>query len=336
MHAKKWTVAGLKVVVSAALIWWLLSNIDVHTAMNHMRRADVSILLASLLVLVVQVILGGLRWGAVLTAMGAPLRFTTVTRLFYIGAFFNQTLPSSVGGDAVRMYMANREGLRTRHAVAGVVLERLVTVVALVVLVLAVQPWFMAKLDDAARMLVGSSITILAIGTMAGLVLLVMLDRLPRKIERWKIGKAVIGLGGDARRVFLHPRHAVICLAYGAATHINIGCFIYLLAMSMNIDVGLFDCLVLTPPVMLVTTLPVSIAGWGVRELAMVQAFGLVGVPPEAATAISIMLGFVTLAFALPGGLVWLASRGGDRHAVEAAEAFAAQGGMDDDKGPNN
>lgn len=271
-----------------------------------------------------------------MTAMGAPLRFATVTQLFYIGAFFNQTLPSSVGGDAVRMYMAHREGLRARHAIASVMLERLVTVVALVVLVLAVQPWFIVKLDDAARMLVGSSITFLAIGTVAGLVFLVMLDRLPQRVARWKIGQAVIGLGGDARRVFLSPRNGAICMAYGIATHLNIGCFIYLLAMSMDIEVSLLDCLVLTPPVMLVTTLPISIAGWGVRELAMVQAFGLVGVLPEAATAMSIMMGFVTLAFALPGGLVWLASRGGDTHADEAAEAFAAQGSDDDGRGSAN
>jgi len=330
MPAKKWIAAGLKITVSAALIWWLFGRIDVDTAMQHLTSAAPELIALSLLVLVVQITLGGLRWGAVLTAIQAPLDFATAIRLFYIGTFFNQTLPSSVGGDAVRMYMAHREGLRPRHAIAGVMLERLVTVIALVILVMAVQPWFLPKLDDAAQMLVASSIGILAIGTLIGLVVLVMLDKLPSSVERWRIGRAVIGLGGDARRVFLSPKRAAICLAYGVATHLNIGCFIYLLAMSMSIDIDLFDCLVLTPPVLLVTTLPISIAGWGVRELAMVEAFGLVAVAPEAATAISIMVGFVVLAFSIPGGLVWLASRGGDRR---AAEAFAAQGGDSNDAG---
>ena len=62
------------------------------------------------------------------------------------------------------------------------------------------------------------------------------------------------------------------------------------------------------PPVLLVMTLPISIAGWGVREQAMVAAFALVGVPGEGALALSIMFGLMGLITGLPGGVVWLIS----------------------------
>ena len=69
------------------------------------------------------------------------------------------------------------------------------------------------------------------------------------------------------------------------------------------------DCLVLVPPVLLVMTLPISIAGWGVRETAMVVAFGLIGVPEGGAAVLGFLLGLVGVFTAAPGGIVWLMSR---------------------------
>jgi hypothetical protein len=60
--------------------------------------------------------------------------------------------------------------------------------------------------------------------------------------------------------------------------------------------------------------LPISFAGWGVRELGMVTAFGFVGVPAGQAGALSIAFGLVVLASALPGGLLWFV--GGRRQGV--------------------
>jgi uncharacterized membrane protein YbhN (UPF0104 family) len=63
---------------------------------------------------------------------------------------------------------------------------------------------------------------------------------------------------------------------------------------------------VLVPPAVLVATLPISIAGWGAREVAMVKLFGLIGVPASQAVALSVLFGLSTVLIALPGGLFWL------------------------------
>ena len=147
--SKKWLALALKFLVSGFLIWFLLSNIDLGAAKVRLLEIDPAMLAGAALVFFVQTFIGGFRWAAVLTAIGKPLGFLKSYQLFYIGAFFNQTLPSSVGGDAVRMYKAYRHGLGLRAAVNGVVLERVVTVVALVVMVDATQPWFAPRVDDA-------------------------------------------------------------------------------------------------------------------------------------------------------------------------------------------
>ncbi len=83
-------------------------------------------------------------------------------------------------------------------------------------------------------------------------------------------------------------------------------------------------------PALLVTTLPISIAGWGVREGAMVAAFSLVGVPVEGALVLSILFGLLILLISLPGGVVWMLS--GDSRAdvivtASASEALSGRGG---------
>ena len=83
-----------------------------------------------------------------------------------------------------------------------------------------------------------------------------------------------------------------------------------MLALALGINITLLDCLVLVPPVMLVTTLPISIAGWGVREGAMVAAFGFVGVPAQESLLLSLLFGVLGIVVALPGGLIWLAGGG--------------------------
>ena len=79
------------------------------------------------------------------------------------------------------------------------------------------------------------------------------------------------------------------------------------MAVSLNLNISLLECVVLMQPVALVANLPISVGGWGVRETAMIALFGLIGVPASATLVLSIQLGLLSLVVALPGGLLWLA-----------------------------
>ncbi len=100
-------------------------------------------------------------------------------------------------------------------------------------------------------------------------------------------------------------------LTWGVLSHVNLTFAVYILALALDIRVTWLDCLALVPPVMLITTLPISIGGWGVREVAMTVAFGLIGIAQNDAGALSILVGLAGLAVSLPGGVLWL--QGGDR-----------------------
>ncbi|MDA1088912.1 MAG: lysylphosphatidylglycerol synthase transmembrane domain-containing protein [Proteobacteria bacterium] len=307
--SKKLLALALKFLVSGFLIWFLISKIDLGEAKERLLDADPLMLAAALLVILIQICVGGLRWQAVMKAIGSPISTLKSIQLFYIGAFFSQILPSSVGGDAVRIYKIYREGIGLRASVNGVLLERAVTVVALVVLVDITFPWFMPRVDAATMKLILPGIIMVTLAGAVGLGFLMMLDRLPEGLRRWRIFRGLGNLGVDARQVFLSVPHLIPVLALGIITHINISFCVFLLAMSLNLDVTWLDCLVLVPPVLLVMTLPISIAGWGVRETAMVAAFGLIGVPEGGAAVLGFLLGLVGIASAAPGGVIWLVSR---------------------------
>ena len=71
-------------------------------------------------------------------------------------------------------------------------------------------------------------------------------------------------------------------------------------------NLSFLDCLVLIPPVVLVSTIPISIAGWGVREAAMITLLALVGVAEADAFVLSVLFGLLTFGLSLPGGIVWI------------------------------
>lgn len=322
--SKKQLLIALKIVVSVGLMGVLISGIDLGAERDRIMAADMGLLLAAAAALALQVGIGGTRWWIVMRAIGTPMRLVDLTRLFWIGGFFSQALPSSVGGDPIRIFMTYKEGgMSLGKAINGVMLERIVTIVGLVVLVALVQPSFLPKIDENARMLTIWGLALLAAGTVFVIIVLMCLDRLPESLTRFRIVRGMHTLADDTRKLFLHPMHAGLAILFGVLTHVNISYCVFLLAQSLAIDVTWLDCMVLMPPVILVTTLPISIAGWGVREGAMTVAFSLVGVSQGGAVVLSLSMGLLAIVIMAPAGLVWLLGRRRGV-AVSAAEAEAA------------
>ncbi len=315
--SKKTIAVVLKFGVSGALIWFLFTKIDLDAAFLRVQEANIGSLVLAVVVFLFQILICAFRWRSVILAIRSEMEFKTVFRLFYIGAFFSQTLPSSVGGDAVRMYKVYRCGQTLRQAVNGVMLERAATVIALVLVVIAVQPFFLPRVDAATAGLMGTGVAIVGVVMAAGLGLLLVLDRvlgfLPHAVSGWRLVRGLAALASDARLVFLVPGRTIRVLGWSAAGHVNVTFGAFLIATALGLNITFVDSLALVPPVLLVMTVPVSIAGWGVREGAMVAMFGLIGVPAEGAMVMSILFGLAAALSSLPGGVLWLAS--GDRAA---------------------
>lgn len=318
---KRWLPWLVKGGISFGLIAWVLSKIDLASAWDQALGIDPAMATLAVVLMLAQVALGAVRWAMVLRALEAGFAWARTLAVYYIGIFFSIVLPGAVGGDAVRMWFSRRAGLSLATSVNSVMLERAMTVFGLVLLVCLTQPILLDRLPD----LPGAWVfpVLLAVSVL-GILVLATLDKLPQSLHRWRLVRGLVLLAADTRKLFFHPGWSLSTLVVALAGHVNLSMAVYVLAAGLGLDVHALDCLVLVPPVILIMTLPISIAGWGVRETAMVTAFGFVGIPDHSALVLSVLFGIVTMVTALPGGLVFLLA-GGRRIEAEELAAEAAE-----------
>ncbi len=313
--SRRWLVTSLKAAVTFSLIWYVLRGIQLEETARHLQGLSIGSLALVLALLALQGLIGAWRWTFVIGVFGWPLPFFTALRLFFEGLFFNQALPSTIGGDAVRMYRCNRAGMPVGAAVNGVLLDRVGGLSGLLVLVALSQPLAWQRLPD-----FGPRIALAAIlGTgVAAIAALLLMESLPERWRRWRLVAGVADLSVGARRMYRSTAIVVPVLGLSLAVQIITVLAVFVLAHDLELPISFWDCLVLIPLVFLVATLPVSIAGWGVREGAMVTALGLLGVSASAAVTVSVILGLGLVAIGLIGGVVWLTRS--DRRLIDADE----------------
>lgn len=317
----------VKLAISAVLIWLVTRNFDGEALWRSILAADVALLVAAAALLGVLMLIQAWRWTFVIRAIESAMPIGAAFRHVLIGNFFNQTLPSSIGGDAVRIWRVYKDGHTLSAAFNSVVLDRLSALAALCLMAALGQP---AIFD-----LIGSSparwaVPVILVGAVFAYICLMSFDRLPDVVFQWKATRGLAQLSQDARRVFLRLQSLVPIVLISVFIHASVAYSVYLIALAIGAPVTLLHCLILVPLVILVSMVPISIAGWGVREGAMVTAFGFVGIAAEQAFVLSVLFGFAVMIVGLPGGVLWFIS---DRKSVEAihlsdvAEAEAAKSG---------
>lgn len=295
-----------KLGISAGLVWLLVDRVDFGALVSRFDALRWNWVGFALLILAIQILLASQRWRMVTAAIGIALGTRTALRYFMIGAFFNQTLPSSIGGDAFRMWYAHRDGRSLGEAFAGVVIDRLSALLVIVLAMAAGLPWLLDLLaDPVARWSVS---VVLAGGLAAYAVLLALPLPILGVFQRWAVTRPFAAVARDTRRVLLGWRSGP---AVSAASLLLLGLSalaLYLAGRAVGVELGLVNCLLLMPPVLLISTLPISLAGWGLREGAVVVGFGFAGIARADALAASLLFGLLLAAVSLPGGVVWLMS----------------------------
>ncbi len=299
--------ALLKLAVSIVLLYLLLRSMDTALVAAILGRLPIAAIAVACALLVLQTLVLAVRWWLVLAAIGVPLKYGKIMPLTYMGVFFNQVLPTSFGGDAARMWQAYRTGVPTEAAVGSVLLERISGVIGLVVLT-TLGVWYMgARIDNEVIRL--GLLAMLPL-TVLGASVLASLDRMPDRWRQLPLLKDLARLAVDSRRVLFAPATAIPLLLLSILSHALTAIAVYTFAEGLQLDLSVWDCLALFPAVILVTLIPISFAGWGLREGAMVAFFSFAGVGPDTALALSLAFGVTLLAAALPGGAFWLTWNG--------------------------
>ena len=332
--ARALLIAGGKIVVTFLAISIVVSQIDFSFFASHHHRLGVFTVVALLVVLVSQTsLIAGLRLKLVLDGLKQRRRLRETFQVALSGFFFEQVAFGFVGGDAMRLWLLHQMEVPLRSAVQAIVIDRCLGLFGLFLLALVGLPSLVALLtgyDWQSIVIVG----ILLISAASAVVILALvhfaqrLRQVPFVAEVVALASAVIRGGGIRRRLL-----AAFVLAM--LTHVMNVFVFFLIGRDLGIGLGLNQWFLIVPSALLISMLPISAGGWGLREASFVVGLASFGIRPEDAVLPPIIFGLGVLIVTLPGGVIWLANRkrNSGKDVAPAAQGEACEG-QDNAAGP--
>jgi glycosyltransferase 2 family protein len=302
----KWIAIGIKIGITGLLVWLVLKHVDFAAAGALLRSEKGALaLLLAVAALLAQAGIAGARTACVMRLMGAHCSVGRGFAVWMIGLFVSQSLITFIAGDAARVWQFARLGYAPRLAGSAVVLERALGFIVLVALVLLCEPILLARASAGA---VRTGLMILALLCTGGILafvasaFLASLQRLlPARLRNHRLLDVALDVASAARHLTRSWKlGAAVVIASVLMQLCNI-LAMFVLARAVGVGVDLLAITAVTLPALLIATMPIAIAGWGVREGAVIVGFGLFGVDAAPALAVSIAFGIATLAASLPG-----------------------------------
>lgn len=295
----------------AAIAWWLELD-EMSAAVTTVSPGWVALALA---ISIPQVMLSAWRWRLTASCLGAAIPFRTAVREYYLGSFVNQIMPGGVLGDAARAWRHARTLPDAREAWHAVLIERASGQLALLacgVVALAFSPSLANGVRDSlAGAWNASPPLVLLLGGASIAAMFAALASHPGSLLRRFTQD--VGRGLLASRVW--PRQAVASLLVVAS---YVAVFICC-ARAIGDSTPVATLAPLLTLVLMAMTIPVSVAGWGVREGAAALIWLMAGLEPTKGVAISIAYGAVVLVATLPGAWVLLTVRRDASLAIQAS-----------------
>jgi uncharacterized membrane protein YbhN (UPF0104 family) len=301
----------LRIAVSVALLALLFRNVGVADVFDVLRKANPWYALGAVLLYVVAgTFVRGNRWRALIVSLGQAISILRAMELFLVGTFFNQLLPTGIGGDVVRALVLARDGLGRARAFSSVLVDRALGILPL----LAVGLVALMIAPGRAPAMVSGILLVVGLAGVAGIIVLFQAHRLRGRVSSLPAIGWLLARPGVARFIDSfadYSRHALVVSTTWAFafTLLLIGANV-LLGRAVGItQASILDWAILVPLAALSTLLP-SVGGWGVREWTYVGLLATLDPPVSAhtATAVSLRFGGMNLLLAATGAVLTAAS----------------------------
>lgn len=304
-----WSI--LRVFIGIGLIAAILLVVDTEAIIDILSNATPGLTLLALALFVADRLFAAVRWRMLIAGVDEAPPLGRFVSLIFSSTFVAYFLPGGIGGEILRIYGLTRGSVTLSRALASVFVERVLALLALGVLILyglAVSP-----AAPPAAVLYAVILSFGAIGFATALIFSPVVRRIVgRLLAQFKLARIQRGIHKvyDSFDVFLtRPMLLVKGMIFALLFQLMRVLAVWVSALALGLDIR-FDLLLhVVPIVNLVTQIPVSIGGLGVREASYVALFGLAGIASETAVALSLMTYALLVLAVTPGGLV-IAKRG--------------------------
>ena len=294
----------LKLLITIVIFYYLFQQVDFSTLLNLLLTSHPEWIIVALLMQLASTVLAAFRWFQISQLLVFKEKFFFYVQSYFKGSFFNQVLPSSIGGDAVRILDLTQKGYDKKEAFYGVFVDRVVGLVGLLVLNLIASILFFGIFDeDFSLLIIGiSSLSIL------GFVSLFHLHRITF-LKKYKFLNLFVRLANRLNHLYASRKLLLQHIGISVVVHLFSILTMYSITLALGLELSFQTLLIALPPVFLLTIVPISLAGWGIREGAMVGIFMLIGADQTKVLAMSITYGLLLIVSALPGSYFWIKSK---------------------------
>jgi glycosyltransferase 2 family protein len=300
----------LRLALTAAILAYLASQLDMREAGRSLVRIDPWYLLAALALVAVDRVVMVLRWVVLLRGSAANVPLRSATWIFLVSSFVGSFLPAGVGADATRAYVLGRRTERGAHALASVAVDRLLGLASIVLLGSAGIVLWTGRMDPDMQRIATAGAALALVATAATLFAdKIVRSALPVRWHASRSGARLVSLGEAVAAYRRRPAALTGVLALSLGVQVLRVLQAWLLGIGLGIGVEFVYYLVFMPIGLLVLLLPVSISGFGLPQGVIVWLLSLEGVAAADSFALSTLIVLTGVAGNLPGALLYLRSR---------------------------
>lgn len=296
----------VKIAISFGIVALLLSRMDLHSIGDQIAQVQVSGLFWGGLFILAQIGLLAWRWADLVNIdhEGPTLTYKQSLKITLASLLANVLFITSISGLVVRIGLTIHHGISMTKSICAAIADRLMTLVALMMLAAIFVPFF--------DRFVTGALHNAAYATMAVMIFTVMIF-VPifysRAIRDMIMSTPKLAACADYMISISRDRALFTRIVINSLTaQIFYFISVYFIALSAGASFSFFDLLSVLPVITLVASLPVSFGGWGVREGAFVYGLGLIGIPMEMAFVISVEIGLLTMMATILAGIPALMS----------------------------
>jgi hypothetical protein len=299
----------VKILVSLGILFLLFKNTDSELFLETIISIDPFYFILAIVIFISSQIISTIRWSLLLKCGGVKLSYWRLISLYFIGMFFNNFLPTAVGGDAVKGYYLYKASGKGGASLASIFVDRYIGFASLVIL--SFVAFFLGYSYLKGTILVWLVLSFICLFTVASLFLWV--DKLHswallilNKIKIFKVNEKIDVFYKALMSYKKYPKVLAIGLGISLVLQtLNMLTF-YVISTGLGFTIPLVFFFLFTPLAMTVSMIPISLAGLGLREGAFVFLFAQVGVSSASALSLSLAWFIVVVISSLFGCVEYL------------------------------
>ena len=277
--------------VTFGLMALILMHINFKSILDQISVSNMHLFALATLSVTGQIFFLNLRWHYLLNAGRYKIPFTRSVLINLASYFANILFVTSIGGIIAKSALAIKEGTSVTHAILATFIDRFMTMATLIIFAVFSLPILSGVLDTKTENMLAFSLLVIIASTALFIYLLRsgLLYKYIKSSRRFSRLSATI-------RSFVQDPVLLIKITYNSIFAQSLF-FLSTLILSANMDYdgSTMQFLALLPVLALISSLPISFGGWGIREGAFIYGLGTIGFSPETAFLLSVQVGLVTL-----------------------------------------